>query len=434
MKRIHLSFRAWLVSLTALLAALPACADVTLDQLVFTEVNGGYSVTRKSNDLEGALVIPDTYNGKPVVEIGDRAFYKCKGLTSVHIGDAVTTIGYAAFYNCKGLTSVHIGNGVTTIGDYAFIDCTGLTSVHIGDGVTTIGDLAFDGCTGLTSVTIPDAVTTIGDYAFYNCSGLTSVHIGDGVTTIGYLAFAWCSGLTSITIPDAVTTIGDRAFEGCSGLTSINIPDGVTTIGDRAFSWCSGLTQIEVSEANTAYCSIDGVVYNKAKDTIHCYPPGRQGEFSIPETVTIIGDYAFYHCSGLTSITIPDAVTTIGKRAFTYCSGLTEITCSATTPPYFYSAYYSSFDDSHYAEATVYVPEETVETYRQDENWSRFQNIVGKILTSVGRIGAESTDDAASATAVYDLRGAKVAASPEGLPQGTYIVRQGGKSKKISVK
>ena len=228
--------------------------------------------------------------------------------------------------------------------------------------------------------------------------------------------------------------IGDYAFHSCSGLTSVTIPDGVTTIGEGAFYDCSGLTQIEVSEANTAYCSIDGVVYNKAKDTIHCYPGGRQGEFSIPETVTTIGSYAFLGCYGLTSVHIGNGVTTIEAYAFSPCDGLREITCSATTPPYFYSAYYSSFDDSHYAEATVYVPEEAVETYRQNKNWSRFQNIVGKILTSVGRIGVENTDDAASATAVYDLRGAKIAASPEGLTRGTYIVRQGGKSKKISVK
>ena len=139
----------------------------------------------------------------------------------------------------------------------------------------------------------------------------------------------------------------------------------------------------------------------------------------------------FRSCSRLTSVHIGNGVTTIGNDAFAGCDDLTEITCSATTPP---NIYYGSFDYYHYPIATVYVPEEAVEAYRQDENWSRFRNIVGKILTSVGRIGAESTDDAASATAVYDLRGAKVAASPEGLPQGTYIVRQGGKSKKISVK
>ena len=97
MKRIHLNLRAWLVSLAALLAALPACADVTLDQLVFTEVEGGYSVRANSYNLEGALVIPDTYGGKPVVKIGNEAFRDCSGLTSVTIPDAVTTIGDGAF-------------------------------------------------------------------------------------------------------------------------------------------------------------------------------------------------------------------------------------------------------------------------------------------------------------------------------------------------
>ena len=199
MKRIHLNLRAWFVSLAALLAALPACADVTIDQLEFTEVEGGYSVKAKSGaTLEGALVIPEMYGGEPVVEIGDSAFFYCQSLTSVTIPDAVTTIGGFAFYDCSGLTSVHFGDAVTTIGNDAFRNCSGLTSIYIGDGVTTIED-----------------------YAFYWCSNLTSVHIGDGVMTIGNNAFEGCSGLTSITIPETVTTIGDGAFENSDELEQI---------------------------------------------------------------------------------------------------------------------------------------------------------------------------------------------------------------------
>ncbi|MCH5182143.1 MAG: leucine-rich repeat protein [Prevotellaceae bacterium] len=141
----------------------------------------------------------------------------------------------------------------------------------------------------------------------------------------------------------------------------------------------------------------------------------------------------FGYCSSLTSITIPDAVTIIWDNAFAYCSGLTEITCSATEPPYLGYSGQEAFDNSHYREVTVFVPKEVMNTYKNARYWNQFWNIVGKNLTSVGRIEAESTEEDATST-VYDLRGVKVAASPEGLPQGTYIVRQGGKSKKISVK
>ena len=103
-----------------------------------------------------------------VTSIGDDAFFKCTGLTSVTIPASVTSIGDGAFSCCAGLTSVTIGNGVTSIGEWAFFCCTGLTSVTIPNSVTSIGDLAFAGCTGLTSVTIPASVTSIGNEMSFN--------------------------------------------------------------------------------------------------------------------------------------------------------------------------------------------------------------------------------------------------------------------------
>ena len=132
------------------------------------------------------------------------------------------------------------------IGDYAFFRCSGLTSLTLPSGVTEIGDYAFFRCSGLTSLTIPSGVTEIGGNAFYCCSGLTSLTIPSGVTKIGDSAFDFCSGLTSLTIPSSVTWIGDNAFSGCSGLTSLTLPSSLTSIGDRAFRGCSGLTSIYV--------------------------------------------------------------------------------------------------------------------------------------------------------------------------------------------
>ena len=162
--------------------------------------------------------------------------------------------------------------------------------------------------------------------AFYD-SNITSVVIPDTVTSIGDYAFSSCSSLTSITIPSSVTSIGMAAFHSCDSLTSITIPSGVTSIGDSTFSNCYSLTSIEVDQANTAYSSEDGVLFNKDKTTLIRYPEGNtRRSYTIPSSVTSIGNGAFRYCSSLTSITILDSVNSIGEYAFWECGSLTSIT------------------------------------------------------------------------------------------------------------
>ena len=229
-------------------------------------------------------------------------------------------------YSLNMLT-VKIEAGVTTIGNEAFLNCSSLTSVTIPNSVTTIGLRAFDGCRSLTSVTIPNSVTTIRECAFDSCYSLTSVKIGNSVTTIGDCAFRYCNSLTSVTIPNSVTTIGVGAFDGCRSLTSVTIPNSVTTIGVGAFDGCRSLTSIDVASGNLNYSSKDGVLFDKNKSTLIQYPIGnKRTEYTIPNSVTTIGSYAFDDCSNLTSVTIPNSVTTIGKYAFSDCSGLTSVT------------------------------------------------------------------------------------------------------------
>ena len=141
-----------------------------------------------------------------------------------------------------------------------------------------------------------------------------------------YRAFEGKTEITGITIPDSVKAISDYAFYGCTGLTNLTIGSGVTSIGNYTFENCIGLVSINVDENNTAYKSIDGNLYTKDGKTLLQYAIGKEDtSFIIPDTVTSIGDWAFYNCTGLTNVVIPDSVTSIGGRAFEYCTGLTSV-------------------------------------------------------------------------------------------------------------
>lgn len=178
----------------------------------------------------------------------------------------------------------------------------------------------------ITSVIIEPGVTSIGLQAFYYCSNLTSITIPSGLTSIGEMAFFYCSALTSVTIPNSVISIGNFAFGSCTGLKSITIPSSVTSIENNVFQDCTGLTNITVNSSNPSFCSESGVLFNKDKTTLIYCPRGKTGSYTIPDGVTAIEDYAFYYCSGLTSVTIPSSVTSIGVSSFQHCTGLTSIT------------------------------------------------------------------------------------------------------------
>ncbi|MDE6472030.1 MAG: leucine-rich repeat domain-containing protein [Clostridia bacterium] len=304
--------------------------------------NASYTVKGLDTDNNSTqIVIPSTYQGKPVTNIDNYAFRNCSNMISISISPNILSIGSFAFDGCTALKGVYITdmsswckinfkgslsnpleyarklylNGelvsnlvipadITSIDYYAFYNCEDLTSITVEPNNSVYKSQ--DNCLiekqndrlvlGCKNSIIPDYVKSIGSSAFEGCKGLTSIEIPTGVDFIGFYAFANCADLTSIVIPSGVEILCDGVFKNCSSLESIEIPSSVMEIGMSAFSGCRNLKNIE-----------------------------------LPHGITDIGQGAFNSCVNLTKIIIPTGVVKIGTLAFVNCPNLT-IYCELSAP------------------------------------------------------------------------------------------------------
>lgn len=355
--------------------------NVSADNKVYSSVDGVLFNKDKTELLQYPIGNKRTAYSIPngVTSIAGYSFPECASIESITFPDSVTSIGETAFAACSSLKSVELGSGVKTIGDYAFAWCGALTDVKIPYGVTTIGESAFDSCTSFENITFPDSVTSIGqnviwgtayykdeanwendvlyvdnhlitskstingDYvikdgtktiansAFSNCESLETITIPNSVLYIGQFGFYKCSSLKNVTIPDSVLSIDYRAFGSCASLENVVIGAGVTYIEEGAFRSCKSLKNIEVSEDNTAYTSVDGVLFNKDKTELLKYPTGSSNTtYTVPDSVTTIGYRAFDYSASLESIVIGAGVTHIGENAFKNCTALKDVYYTGT--------------------------------------------------------------------------------------------------------
>ncbi|MDE6384311.1 MAG: leucine-rich repeat protein [Paramuribaculum sp.] len=418
-----------LIAASALLASSVYAANgdkFEIDGLVYTILSeADHTVSVKSPDytyaVSGHLNIPATVTNDDIVytitTLPAVAFQYCNHITSVDIPATVTNIATNSFYRCTALTDINVdennpaytsSDGVLYNNDMTeLISCPNAKSggFNIPQSVTTISTNGFNGCTELTSITIPDGVTAIGGNAFYLCTSIKSIHIPAAVTHTATSPnfFGRCSSLEEITVdpenkeycsvdgvlyskdmttlvqypvarqgdvilPESVTSLSDFSFSDCEALTTVNIPARIANIGGGAYSYCPNITEFIVDENNPSYCSVDGVLYNKAQTTLTLYPNARTGSFTVPGNIATLSTNAF-RGAGISSIVIPATVSAMSGQTFQDCSNLSKMVDLKPQPQ---SISYATIHGTP-SSMIVYVPAGCKEAY--EKAWPAILNI-----------------------------------------------------------
>jgi len=212
-----------------------------------------------------------------------------------------------------------------------WLDNNGVLTVSGAGDMTNFASLSlvpwFDYRFRITSVVLENGVTSVGDYAFYYCRNMTRVVLPEGIASIGDDAFELCQALGAVAFPESLEHIGKDAFSECNSLTSVTIPAAVSEINKCAFEECAALESIWVSPENQFYASDEhGLLFSKEMTILYVCPAAFAGDYTVPDTVTDIADFAFESCVGLTGVTIPGSVLHIGEEAFQNCESLAAVT------------------------------------------------------------------------------------------------------------
>ena len=233
--------------------------------------DGSYTVRLAPDSTESEIVVPATYRGAPVSELGK---FQNDYLQSITVPGSVKSIAGSAFGNCKLLEKVTLEEGIETIGPHAFRDCL-----------------------SLASITLPSSLTSLGRYAFNGCHALSEVVIKEGLSLLDEGVFDDTPNLKILVLPASISRIPAGLGRSC-------------------------LEHVDVSLDNPYLSSVDGVVLSKDGKAVLAYPGGKAGEYQIPEGVESIGHYAFYGSANPQQIRFPVSLKVIESEAFDDCSGL----------------------------------------------------------------------------------------------------------------
>lgn len=250
--------------------------------------------------------------------LSDWLFNACFSLSEVNLPESLETIAAGAFHWCISLEHIELPSGLKELGNNAFRECEGLKSITLPDGLEAIYPNAFHQCYSLESINIPESVTYIGANAFYQCFSLKEITFPEGIKTVFGSVMRYCDKLEKVNLPESVVAINDESFMDCRSIKTLSIPKNVETVTGGAFINCAALEKISV-DADNAYFTAgsDGILFSKDGAKLVYYPANKQQKvYTVPDTVTSIGTYAFCSAQNLATVVIPDSVTTIEAAAF----------------------------------------------------------------------------------------------------------------------
>lgn len=310
----------------------------------------GKAIFNKDKTVLYTTIPLTSYNVPSTVrELKHHAFSNQKDITSITLPEGLVNIGSNAFEFCSKLEHLVIPSTVDSIGISAFYDCSALQQINIPQGIKYLDDAVL-AHTGIMKLDIPSSVNYIGERAFYGCKSLQSIKLPEGLTLLNYNLFDGCEQLSDIQIPSTVTAIKNYAFNGCKALKTITLPASLSTFenpsysGNSIFSGCSALKSILV-EAGNKYFESDGTaLYNKAKDTLICFPAGVTS-YVVPQSVKTIATKAFCGCDSLQNIMFDDGVSdlVIEERAFEECKHINKLVITSGIK----EVKYYAFDGAH---------------------------------------------------------------------------------------
>lgn len=307
---------------------LQSCEDngksIEVDEGIYEISSGAFKSRRALHHIK----LPESLE-----TIGIESFRGCTNLKEIAIPQKTVRIGESAFRDCTDMKRLTIANNCIKIGERAFENCSDLTEVSLPSGLTEIYGGVFNSCKSLKSIKLPEKLTILGESAFSDCIVLEEIDIPATVTKIDDLAFNGCISMEKINLHEGLKKIGKSAFKNCRALTKINLPASVMSMSNAPFRGCESLKSIKVESRNKYYKSEpnkregnDHVLFNKNKSVLIAYPASsREVQYDIPDSVTVISDWAFCECKKLNRITIPDSVHEIGEGAFCNCILLDEV-------------------------------------------------------------------------------------------------------------
>ena len=386
---------------------------------VTTEADASGYVTTYVGDITIPSQVSDrNFNTYNVTRIDDLAMFNNQSLYKLTLPEGITAIGSQAFSHCYSLYDINIPSTVTRISDYAFEYCEDLTSISLPARLSMLGDAVFQQCFGLENIEVdPNCVD------FKSIDGVLYGNVGSS-KGMSLLAYPGSYPQSEFIMPDGVSSIDSYAFSANTTMRSLTLSKEVKDFDMYTFMECFALEEINVAEGNTSYKSDDGVLLTADGKKLVCYPIMRYAdEYAVPEGVTTVNPFAFMMTQAVGTLTLPSTLKSIGELAFYYSTSFRNVICKATVPPTFSSSLidptYGLFDNAVYAQAILFVPDESVEAYKAAPGWREFAEIL-PMSTSVSDMTVEPVDQQAE---YFNLQGQRVNKPAKGV----MLVRRGGK-------